>query len=444
METNFMQITRAELNPCTVQLTVVAAEEAVKSGFSRAFKKITKDIKLPGFRPGSAPRQMLEQHINPDHLAEVAADIIVRDTFTKALESEKLEPHSQPSISVKELNQEESKCTYEVKVPLAPQVELIEYKNLKASRPQMEVTEEEITHQIDELRRGKSTRTAVSGRGIEEGDVAVVNVRPDGDEGEGRNFMTIAGQTFPQLDQALMGMTSDEIKHLELTFPDNFQEKDWATKNMKAQVSVRSINAVQMPELDDTFAKSLRTESVEELRESVREAITIAKDNMVADYLNEQLLESLLTSSTVHVPDTMWEQVASRRLNDLAQEQHEKGVTMEQYAEQNGMKIEELVAAWEHEAKLHVQRAVIVQKIFDLESMKLVDADLNRELIVMSREYEMDAKDLLDIMKKQGSLQELHFRSVFRKVTDFLREHAQIEISDAPPAQTKPKKSKKS
>ncbi len=281
----------------------------------------------------------------------------------------------------------------------------------------------------------------VTERGIMDGDVAVVNIKLEAEEGDGRNFMTIAGKRFLELNAALSGMRSDEIKSLELTFPANFQEKDWVGKTLKCHVSIRSISAVQMPELDAEFVKGFDVDSVDDLKGRVREAILRAKESMAVDFINEQLLEGILSKSTIHVPDTMWEQVAVRRLQDLQQEQAQKGKSMDDYAKESGMSIDEMVNAWKDEARLHVQRAVVVQKIFEEEKLQLTNEDFNRELHLMAREYNADPKELLAAMQKQNAMQELQFRAVFRKVTDFLRENAKIE--DGKPAEKPKSKSSK-
>lgn len=436
-----MEVTRQELNPCTIQLQVKVAPDKVREGFDRAFRKITKEVRVPGFRPGHAPKHMLEAAVQPQHLYEVAADIIIRDNFRKALESEKLEPHSQPSVEVTTINKDEEVCEFTAKVPLPPQVNLTDYKGLKAERPPIDVQDDEVQAQIDELRQKEGKRMPVTERGIMDGDVAVVNIKLEGEEGDGRNFMTIAGKTFPELDAALSGMRSDEIKSLELTFPANFQEKDWVGKTLKCHVSIRSISAVQMPELDAEFVKGFDVDSVDDLKGRVREAILRAKESMAVDFINEQLLEGILSKSTIHVPDTMWEQVAVRRLQDLQQEQAQKGKSMDDYAKESGMSIDEMVNAWKDEARLHVQRAVVVQKIFEEEKLQLTNEDFNRELHLMAREYNADPKELLAAMQKQNAMQELQFRAVFRKVTDFLRENAKIE--DGKPAEKPKSKSSK-
>lgn len=422
-----MQVTREDLNPCTVQLTIACDADQVKQGFERAYKQLAKTIRVPGFRPGHAPKNLVQSMIPKNDLYEQAADNIVRGAFKAAIEQEKLTPYSQPSVDLKELDEEAGKADFVAKIPLKPVVELGDYKGLEAEQPPVDVSDEEVEAQIHELRARKSTREAVTHRGVEEGDVAVVNIRAEGESGDGRNFMTIAGQTFPQLDQALVGMQSEELKSLELSFPDTFQEKDWAGKTMKCQVTLRSVNAVKMPELDDDFAQSLSAESVESLRNRVRELIGQAKLNMAHEYVVEQLLEALLKTSTIHVPDTMWESVASRRLQELHADQQQKGKTMEEYAKEQGMTLDELVEAWKTESKLHVQRAVAVRDIFANENMNLANAELNRELLAMAQEFEMDPKELLATLKKNQALDELHFRAIFRKVTEFLKENAKLK-----------------
>jgi trigger factor len=425
-----MEVLREQLNPCTVELTVKIDPDTVRSGFDRAAKRLSKDIRIPGFRPGHAPKHMVEQAIRAEALYDAAAEILIKDGFSKALKQEDLQPHSQPSVEVTALNKDEEIREFKAKVPLPPQIELSSYKGLAIKKPRVTVTDGEVGVQLDEIRKRDGKRIPITERGIQDGDSAVLNIKVDGEEGDGRNFMIIAGKTFKELDGALTGMKADEIKSLDLKFPKSFQEKDWAGKDHHVHIAVRSISAVQAPEIDAEFLSNFGSESLDELKIKLREAILAAKESMSIDYANEQILETVLKESTIHVPDTMWEQVASRRLNDLAAEQQQKGKSMEDYAKDSGMTIQELVDAWKNEAKLHVQRAVVVQKIFEIEKLELTNEDFNRELHVMAQEYNADPKELLAAMQKQKALQELQFRSVFRKVTDFMRQHAVIEEFD--------------
>jgi trigger factor len=129
----------------------------------------------------------------------------------------------------------------------------------------------------------------------------------------------------------------------------------------------------------------------------------------------------------VHVPDTMWEGVANQRLRDIQEEQQKEGKSLEQYAQENGMTVEQMVEALQHEAQTHVKRAVLVQEIAIKEEMKLTNQDLNDELILMSREYGMKPEEMLGVLKKNEAMGELQHRAIFRKVTQFLNEHANAQ-----------------
>ncbi|MCU0315769.1 MAG: trigger factor [Fimbriimonadaceae bacterium] len=380
-----MKVEREDLNPATVKLTVTCTPEQVTSGFSRAVKALGKKIRVPGFRPGAAPAKMVEGLINPEDLYRTAAEETVKIAYNGLLKSQSLEPVAQPSVEISKFEREPAECIFFVTVPLPAVVELVEYKGLSIHRPAIEVTDEEIETQIEDMRRRGGKRQEIKDRGIEPGDVAVVNLRPEGDQADGRNFMVIAGQTFGQLDEAIAGMGSEAIKSVELTFPDNFQDKDWANTTKSCTVTVRSVNNVILPD-EDEFAQSLSLENKEQLREAIKTAITRAKENMGQEMVNEQLLDILRTQSTVHVSDTTWTSVADRRLSELAQELAQKGQSLDDLAKKNNMTLEEFVTAQRKEAKLHVERAVIIEKIFKTEGMKISEADVNRHALQIAEE----------------------------------------------------------
>jgi trigger factor len=423
-----MQITREDLNPCTVQLTIVCEPDEVRQGFDKAYKQLAKQVKLPGFRPGHAPRAMLEKVVNKEAVMDAAAEAIVNQSFRKALEQEKLEldPGTRPSVDLKKLDPESNEAEYVAKVPLPPVIELGDYKKIPVEQPSADVTDEDIEYQIEELRKRRATREAVTERGVQEGDVAVVNVKPDG-EAEGRNFMTIVGKTFPQLDQALMGMRVEEMKSLDVTFPETFQEKDWAGKPMHVQVTLNSLSSVKLPEVDEEFAQSLKVENVDELRERLREGIARAKEQMIREMVYEQLLEKLHERSKVQTSDNMWEGLAARRMQETAEEQQKAGKTLEQYAQENGMTVDELTQAWKDKAKMHVERALLIREIFTKEKMKLTNDELNRELVAMADEFEVEPEEMVRMLKENQALDELHFRAISHKVSEFLLKNAEVK-----------------
>ena len=428
-----MQVTREELNPCTVLLNIVCDEAQVKEGFEKAFKQIAKTIKLPGFRPGHAPRAMVEGLVPKEELYDNAAEHIVRVSFRAALEEQAIDPDqtTRPTVELKLLDDKTYAAEYSVKVPLPPKIVLGDYKGLQIDKPVVTVTDEEVEKQIEDFRKRKQTREAVTDRGVQEGDVAVVNVKLEGETGEGRNFMTIAGQTFPDLDTALLGMKVEDMKNLEVTFPETFQEKDWAGKTHAIQLTLNSLSGVKLPELDDSFAQSLKTESVEDLKVRVQEGIKRAKEQMLAEMVTEQLLEKLHERSEVYVSDNMWEALADRRMRETAEEQQKEGKSLEMYAAENGMTMDQLKEAWNEKAKVHVERALMIREVFVSEKMELTNTELNEELYAMSQEYGVEPEQMWEMLKRNEAIDELHFRAISRKVSNFLDENAEVNLVTA-------------
>lgn len=421
-----MQIESRELNPCTIELKVKCSPEQVKTGYDKAYRRAAKHVKVPGFRPGAAPMAVLKNYVNQEAVKEIAEEFIVKDAFAAAIKEQGLTPQGRPVLEWAKVDEKAGEAEFQIKVPLEPKVELASYEGLEAQVPDDQVTEEQVEQQLETLRERRATRKKVEHRGAENGDFAVVNIQPDESEGEGRNFMTMIGQTFPQLDQLLLGMKAEESKRETVTFPENFQEKDWAGKPMSVQVTLRSLSAAELPELDEDFAKDLNAESLAELRERIRQNLAQATERAIQNYIDDQLLRSLLEQSTIHVPDTLWEGVAARREEELARDAQQEGRTLEEAIAESNMTMEELRMRLRKEAEDSVKRAVAIREIFDREGLKVTNEERAVQIQELARENRMTPEAVVDALKRSGNLGEIEFRAMHDKVLALLREKANL------------------
>lgn len=444
-----MQVKREDLNACTVLLEVSCSADQVKAGFDKAVKKLGKKVRIPGFRPGLAPKKMVEEALNPQALFETAAEEIINTAYKAALEKESLEPNGYPAIDITKFEKEEPTCEFTAKVPLKPVVELAEYKGLEANKVAVSVSDEEVEQHIEEFRRRGGEKKEVTDRGVQEGDVAVVTIKVDGEEGEGRTFMIVAGQTFADLDKALTGMDTEDTKSVTLNFPESFQHKGWAGSKKKATVSVKSISAVQLPDLDDDFAKSLNTENVDDLKQKVRDGILDAKERSAEEMLRDNLLDTLLAQSKIEVADNTWEQVVRQRMDDFEREADRQQRTLEDLVSTSGMNVEEFTNNLTEEAKVNVRRAVVIEKIFTDNEMKVTNEDVGLHLTQIAMENRVPREQFEQFVKEYGPQlrEEVIFRTMAAKVTDLLVEHAKITEVEAgaeeAPAPKKAKRTKK-
>ncbi|MEO7454233.1 MAG: trigger factor [Fimbriimonadales bacterium] len=420
-----MKVETTELNPCTIELKVACTSDQVQSAYDKAYRKAAKRVRVPGFRPGAAPKHVAKQYLNLEEVKRIAAEDMIRAAYTQAVKDNDLKPAGQPRIEVTKLDEEASEFEFTAKVPLEPKIELGEYKGLAITAPEEAVTDEELEEQLDMIRNRRATRKTIDHRGAQDGDFAVVGIRAEGEDKD-RRFMTVVGQTFPQLDQALSGMKAEDTKVVDLTFPETFQEKDWAGKPMKVDVTLRSLSAAEVPDLDEDFAKELNADNVDDLKERVRVQLAEAKKRMVRDYINEQLLEEVMKVSTIEVADTLWEGVADRRLQEIADDAQKENKTLKDIAESNNMSLEELAVKIGERAKAEVKHAVAIRKIFEAEEMKLEQADIRDQIVEIAQENNITPEEALRALKQSNSLAEIEFRAIYNRVLEFLHQNANV------------------
>jgi trigger factor len=421
-----MNLTRTDLNEATILLEISCDEAEVRAGYEKGLRKLGRGLRMPGFRPGKAPLSAIEKAVDPEDLRGAAAEEIVNAAYKKALEQEGINPNDYPLVELVKIERDPPACEFSAKVPLPAKVELGEYKGLDLQEEEASVSDEEVEAQIEDLRRREGKQERITDRGIEAGDMALVNIKPEGKEGDGRSFMIMAGQTFEDLDGAISGMKVDDMKSVELRFPEKFQEADWAGQALKATVAIRSITGMRLPDLDDEFAQAYSLENVDALKVRVRERMLEAKQAMHREAANDRLLDQVVRASQVSVSDVTWLRVAQRRMQDLLEDLQRAQQSPEDYAKSQGMTVEELQAAIEQEARIHVERAVIIERIFQAEGMSIDDEVANQHFIQLLRESNVPQDKVQEFARENAEAirSEVLYRSMFGLVMDRLRELA--------------------
>jgi len=437
--TSALTVQREDLNPCTVLLTISCPPELVRAGFQRAYKDLGKRVRIPGFRPGHAPQHLLRNAIPREQLLNAAAEVVVRDAYQQALEQEKLTPEGNGAVEMESFDEDKHECKFKAKVPLPAIVELADYNGIPLTKSTKVVTDEDVERQLEELRGRSGKREAVTDRGVQEGDMVVVNLKPKTDTGEGRTMMVQVGQSFKDLDKALVGMEAEQMKSVKLTFPDDYSTSAWAGQKMDVDVTVRSVSSVRVPELDDAFAKSMNVENVDDLKARVREALERAHEDSATKELDEQILLHLTQESKIEVADNTWEQVLSRRLQDVQPVLQTRKSNIEEYVKANGMTVEEFVERLKEEAKMHVKRAVIIERVFKAEDLKITDQEATKHFLQIAMENGVPEDQIEAFAREYGNAirDEVIYRAMYSLVMEQLRAKANIGEGEAKPKAAK-------
>jgi trigger factor len=427
--TTQMKIDRTDLNPCTVLLKIECAPEQVSAALNKSLKRMSKRVRIPGFRPGTAPPEIVKKHVNMEAVKEWAAEEIVNAAVKEAIQQERLTPfrNARPIVNDLEYDADALACQFTVKIPLEPIVELGPYKGLKASVPPTEISEEMVDEYIEQLRTERATKQPVETRGAQNGDQAVVTIRPQEEGLEEKAFAVSVGQTFPSLDEALLGMKPEDVRTVDLTFPEDFTDPAWRGKTIRCEIEMRSLTAPVLPELDEEFAIQFNAESVAELRELIRTAIKRAMDRRNHDLIHEQLLKQVLENSRIELPDNLWEDVAEQRLQQLREDLSRAGKTLEEAAQEEGMSEEGVIEHFRQSAKNEVARALAIRHIAEAEGIQITREDVIQQAVEIAEQEGVQPEVVVEAYRRQNRIEELHFQALYKKVLSFLEENAEVE-----------------
>jgi len=404
-----MQVTAEQTDPCTVVLSIEVDEQQVSRAFDSAYRDFGRHANVPGFRPGKAPRALVERFVDNERVRRHALEKIVRDTYPKAIEEESLTPFRDPEIDAADL-EDKKPYTYKANVPLEPQVTLGAYTGLTVEKPIFNVTDEMVLQRIDGLRNERAKLDRVTDRGVEAGDMLIVEnlIKVEGaeeDETPVRRQLVQMGQNIPGYDEAIMGMLPDEERTFELTYPEDHEEEDKRGKKATFTVSLKSISAKRLPDLDDDFAMQVAgTETLDEFKELVKtrlEADAVRLSNEVAE---QRLLEAILENSEVHFPEVLVRDEVRDKLQQLSYQLQNNRMPYEQFLAQNG------VTAEQHQSQVYADSFEQIRVLLALREISIqeglqasnedVDAEFDRMVGAGALTEEQDAEYRMDSRRR--------------------------------------------
>jgi trigger factor len=377
-----MQVTSEQPDPSTLILDIEVDEEQVSRTFDAVYREFSRHVNVPGFRPGKAPRAVVERYVNKDRVRERTREKLIQDTFFKALTEQEIQPYSTPEVDASEI-EDKAPYAYKVTVPLEPQIVLGAYTGLVIDKPVFTVTDEIIDERIQALREEKARLERIADRGVEQGDVLIAEVQT-AEEGEEepskpRRQLVQVGNNIPGFDDAILGMNSEETRTFELTYPDDYDDEAKRGKKVSYTLTVHSISAKRQPDLNDEFAQQVGADTVEALREKLRGEIQTAADQQSSQIAENRLVQAIHDAAELSYPRALVREELREDLNRLGEELRRYNVSYEKYLEQRGMTSEQLQASMAQQAEARVRTVLVLSKIAEMEGLQATDEDIDAE-----------------------------------------------------------------
>ena len=393
----------------------------------KAFKEKVKKVSVDGFRKGKCQKNIYDKKFGQDYLID-AADLVLQDAYTKALEENNLVPVVQPEPNLKSLD--EKGVTFTFKIITKPEVKVSKYRDLGIKPNEVKVTKEEIDHEIGHLlERFEELVTKDENGKVENGDVAIIDFEgfKDGvpfEGGASENYsLEIGSGTFiPGFEEQLIGMKSGDEKDIKVTFPDDYMEESLKGQEVTFKVKVHEIKTKEKRELDEDFFFDLGIEGVndeESLRKEVEANIKANKDMEEENNYIDRLLEAVSKNVEVDIPEEMVNEEVERLFRRTEQQMAMQGISLDLYYQVTKSTEKDLKDQLEKEAYQNVLYRLMLEEIMNIEKIEVTEDEAMEEAKRLAERYQMELDDFLN---QFGGIEMVQYDQEMRKTIELLKE----------------------
>ncbi|RAI81842.1 trigger factor [Macrococcoides caseolyticum subsp. hominis] len=383
-------------------LTVTVPAEEVNAGLDKAFKKVVKQVNVPGFRKGKMPRSMFEQRFGVEALYQDALDFILPDAYAAAVEEAGINPVDRPEIDIEQM-EKGKELIFTAKVTVEPEVELGDYKGLEVEKEDTEVTEEDLNKAIEADLARKAELVVKEEGEVAEGDVVnldfdgYVNEEAfEGGKAEGYDLEIGSGQFIPGFEEQLVGTKVGDEKDVTVTFPEEYHAEELAGKEAVFKVKINEVKSKEVPELDDEMAKELdeSVDSVDAYKEKYKKDLQEQKTLQAENNMKESLIAQAVENAKVDIPEAMINTELDRMMQEFEQRIAQQGLNLELYYQFSGQTEEQLKESMKADAEARVKTNLTLAAIAKAENIEISDTDVDAELSKMSEQFGLSVDDI--------------------------------------------------
>ena len=411
-----------KLEKSMVALTIEVDAAAFEAAVEKAYQKMRRKISIPGFRPGKAPRKMIERMYGAEVFFEEAINIAFPEAYEAAVEQEKLQVIGYPAVEmVGEVTKDG--FTFKATAPVYPEVTLGEYKGLKAEKPEVKVTVADVEERLKQL-ADRNTRLVSVEREAKSGDTAVIDfegfkdgVPFEGGKGTNHSLELCSGSFVPGFEDQVIGMKAGEEKDIDITFPENYHA-DLAGKSVVFKVKVHEVKEKEVPAMDDEFAKDVSEfDTLKELKADLKKKITEERQKDADRVFEENLMTQVAENITADIPDVMVESQAHQYLDNF-KAQISRQFPYEEYKKMTGMDDEKLLADAKEPALRQVRMDLATAAIIKAENIEASDEDVEAEYKKMAEQFGMDVEMVKKYLAKEQVQDQLLTQKAVAVVVD--------------------------
>lgn len=411
------------------KLTITVEAAKFDAAVDSAYQKNKGKIALPGFRKGKAPRAMIEKMYGTGVFFEDAANELIPEAYETAAKESELEIVAQPEIEVTQMDKG-TDFIFTATVAIKPEVTLGDYKGIEVEKKEAEVSEEEITAEIDKAREANSRLITIEDRATEDGDTVIIDFDGyvDGKQFEGgyaEDYTLVLGSHsfIDNFEDQLVGKNLGEDVEVNVTFPEEYHVEDLKGKPAVFKVELLAISTLELPELDDEFASDVSSfETFAEYKEDKKKTLEVKKEEQAKREKQSKVVEKIAEAAEVEIPEAMIKYNQERIMNEMSQRMMYQGLQMEQYLQLMGTTKEEFLERVKPDAIARIKTSLVLEAVAAAENIVASDDDVDAEIQDMATQYQMKPEELKDMIGAP-ELENIKKDIASRKALEFLGEN---------------------
>jgi trigger factor len=424
-------VTKLEENK--VRLDVEVPPEAVRKGVEAKVRELGRQVRVPGFRPGKAPRRVIENRLGRDYIYMEALQEQLPTWYSQAVIETDLRPIDQPEINFDEALDEEEGFKFSATVEVRPQAKLGEYKGLEVPKREIEVSDEEVDARLEELRGQFATLAAVEGRPVQEGDFVVLDFKGErmtggpleGAEAEDYMLEVGRGELLLDFEQNVVGMIAGERKQFGVTFPLDYTEESLRGQAVLFNVHVKEIKERDLPPFDDDFVKEASEfETLDELRASVREQLEAAVEQRVTGEFRGRVLDAVAENAEVEVPNVMVHEKAHEMVESFERSIRAQGMEPEQYYQLAGSDHADFEQRVKPDAEDTVKKELVLDAVAEAEGIEADEEAVKHEIEHLAEDSSRSPEEIAATLRVNGTYALVEEEISRQKALEFLAENA--------------------
>ena len=398
-----LQVEKMEKN--MAKLTIEVAAEDLEKAMQNAYQKAKGRISIPGFRKGKAPRKMIEQMYGKGVFLEDAVNALIPEHYSKALAECELEIVSQPTIDITQAEPGKA-LIFTAEVAVKPEVTLGDYKGVEVPKTEITVTDEDVEAELKKEQEKNSRTISVEDRAAQLNDIVTIDFEGsvDGvafDGGTATEYpLTLGSNTFiPGFEDQLVGAKVGDDVDVKVTFPEEYQAKELAGKEAIFKCAVKKIEAKELPELDDDFAKDVSEfDTLAEYKEHVKTNLEDKKANEAKRAKEDAAVDKAIENAQMDIPEAMLMTQCRQMLDDFSRRMQSQGLSMDQYFQFTGMTADKMMEDMKPQALKRIQTRLVLEKVAEVENIQPTEEEVNEEISKMAEAYKMEADKLKELL----------------------------------------------